>query len=191
MSRKARVACGAVAITAALATSSVLVLQASNAAFSATTKNPNNTWTTGAAPVLTDDDNTDTAMFTANGLTPGDTGVKCIVVTATPATASADLRFYSVRADASTLASQLNMTVERGSGGSFNSCTGFVPSATLVNNAPLSALPGDYGTASSTSVPISTGTTATVYRITYSLPANMSSTYASMSTKTQFTWEIR
>ena len=82
-------------VPAALLVSALLVWQASNAAFSATTSNPGNSWTAGSV-TLTDDDGgtsptTGTAMFSAAGLVPGSTGSHCIAVTSTgtvPATGS-------------------------------------------------------------------------------------------------------
>jgi hypothetical protein len=188
-SRKARYLSGIVAATVAVATSGVMVFTSSSAAFSATTSNPGNTWTTGAAPTLTDDDASDTVMFNAAGLGPGDTASKCIAVTSTSST-TRDLRFYSTRADSDTLGTQLTIKVERGTGGTFANCTGFSSAATIVNTT-LDQVPATYAASTGTSVTVASGTATTVYRITYSLPANLSSTYASRTTQATFTWEIR
>jgi hypothetical protein len=190
LSRKARYLSGIVAATVAVATSGVMVFTSSSAAFSATTSNPGNTWTTGAAPTLTDDDASDTMMFNVANLGPGDTGQRCIAVTSTSSNPTRDLRFYSTRADSDTLGTQLTIKVERGTGGTFANCTGFSSAATIVNTT-LDQVPATYAASTGTSVTVASGTATTVYRITYSLPANLSSTYASRTTQATFTWEIR
>ena len=190
MSRKARYLSAAVAATAAVATSGTMVFTSSSAAFTASTANPGNTWTTGAAPVLTDDDSSDTVMFNATNLGPGDTGQRCIAVTSTSTNPTRDLRFYTTRADSNTLGTQLTITVERGTGGTFANCSGFSSAATIVNTT-LDQVPGTYAAATGTSVTVASGTATTVYRISYSLPSNLSSTYASRTTQATFNWEIR
>src|SRR5665647_332083 len=73
MSRPSRRAARLIGVGTALvavAASAALVWQASYSAFSATTANPNNTWAAGSV-VLSDDDSSDTAMFTATLLKPG------------------------------------------------------------------------------------------------------------------------
>jgi hypothetical protein len=71
----------AIAVATGVAASGTLVWSASNAAFTAQTANPSNTWTT-AAIGLTDDDSS-TAMFTLTNLVPGATDYRCITVTYT------------------------------------------------------------------------------------------------------------
>src|SRR3954471_193143 len=85
---RARVASTSVAAVGALVASTVVVLGASDAAFTASTANPGNSWETGSIVIasLTDDDSgttpaTGTAMFSETGLQPGDTGENCITVT--------------------------------------------------------------------------------------------------------------
>ena len=70
-----------IAIPAALVASGIVVSTASYSAFSSTTVNPTSNWTAGTV-ALTDDDS-NTALFTATNLKPGQTGSNCIAVTGT------------------------------------------------------------------------------------------------------------
>src|SRR3954469_4901613 len=99
MGGRARIASVSVAAVGAIAASTVVVLGASDAAFTASTANPGNSWETGSIVLasLTDDDGgatptTGTAMFSATGLQPGDTGENCIAVTSNTA---GNLRLYA------------------------------------------------------------------------------------------------
>ena len=114
-----------------------IVWQASYAAFTGTTSNPNNTWATGTV-TLTDDDGgssptTGTAMFTATGMRPGDPDlVHCVRVTyAGSLTAPVKLYATSVSGD---LAPYLDLTVEEGTGGTFADCSGFATPTTIFNS---------------------------------------------------------
>ncbi len=79
--------------------SALLVYQSSHAAFTATTTNPGNAWSTGSV-VLSDSQggsssgNTGTAMFSVTGLKPGVTQTRCIDVTYSGSLA-ATVRLYA------------------------------------------------------------------------------------------------
>lgn len=103
-----------------------MVWQSSNAAFTATTRNAGNAWSTGSV-TLTDDD-LGTAAFTAENLVPGQTDQKCIVVKS-GATIPGEVRAYveNLSGSAQGLEDRILLQVERGTGGTFNDCAGFAP----------------------------------------------------------------
>lgn len=108
-------------LAAALLISSGLTLRASLAAFTATTCNPSNQWTTGT--VALSDDDSGTARFSAAAMVPGGanaSGTKCIKVSYT-GTVTADIRRCVLPADLTDtgLRQYLTFTVEEGSGGTF------------------------------------------------------------------------
>jgi predicted ribosomally synthesized peptide with SipW-like signal peptide len=70
----------AAAVPLGMLASGVLIWQASYAAFSATTTNPNNTFSAGTV-TLTDNRQPSTVMFNPTGLKPGSTASACIKVT--------------------------------------------------------------------------------------------------------------
>lgn len=103
-----------------------MVWQSSNAAFTATTRNSGNAWSTGSV-MLTDDD-LGRAGFTEENLVPGQTGEKCIVVTSNSNVAG-EVRAYVEHLSGSAvgLEDRITLRVERGTGGTFDNCTGFTP----------------------------------------------------------------
>jgi hypothetical protein len=102
-----------------------LVWQSSSAAFSAVTRSSGNSWSTGSV-ALTDDD-LGVAAFTVTNVTPGQTGTKCIVVKST-ASVVGEVRSYvsNLSTNGGALGDRITFKLEPGTGGSFNSCTGFV-----------------------------------------------------------------
>jgi hypothetical protein len=103
--------------------------QASSAAFTAVTRNAGNSWSSGSV-ALTDDD-LGVAAFTVTNVVPGQTGTKCLVVKST-ATMVGEVRSYvsNLATNGGALADHILIKIEPGTGGSFNSCTGFVASTT-------------------------------------------------------------
>jgi hypothetical protein len=125
-----------------------LVWQSSNAAFTASTRNAGNSWSTGQV-TLTDDDR-GVAGFTVESLVPGQTGQKCIVVTS-GSNVPGEVRAYvqNLSASAQGLESRIKLLVEKGTGGSFNDCGGFTPVPGALPAQPLSVLAqinADYAT---------------------------------------------
>ncbi|GAA4660768.1 hypothetical protein [Arthrobacter cryoconiti] len=116
-----------------------MVWQASYAAFSATTRNSGSSWSSGQVS-LTDDD-TGRAAFTVNNLVPNQTGQKCIVVTSNSSVAG-EVRTYiqNLAKSPQGLDDHLKMTMELGTGGTFNDCTGFTPTSAPIVAQPLSTL---------------------------------------------------
>jgi hypothetical protein len=105
----------------------VLTTTRSEAAFSATTDNTANAFATGSVE-LTDDD-TGTAMFTVTDMSPGTPEVNCIEVTYSGSIVPADVKMYGTTTGA--LDTYLDTTIEVGTGGVFDDCTGFTPTSTI------------------------------------------------------------
>ncbi len=151
----------------------LMVWQRSNAAFTATTRNSGNAWSTGQV-ALTDDDN-GVAGFTAENLRPGQTGERCIVVTSN-STVPGQVRAYmqNLAASAAGLEKHITFKVERGTGGTFADCTGFTPVPGGLPSQPLSqlvAINHDYATGGAAWDTSGTLGEATTYRGTWTFDA--------------------
>jgi hypothetical protein len=106
----------------------LMVWQGSNAAFTADTRNIGNSWETGSV-AISDDDNM-AAMFQIANVIPGQTGEKCIAVTATSSVAS-DVKLYTGDLASDGLEPYVMVRIEQGTGGSFaGGCGGFTPETT-------------------------------------------------------------
>ena len=115
-----------------------MVWQGSQAAFTASTRNAGSSWSTGNV-VLTDDD-LGAAAFTVENIVPGQTGQKCIVVTS-QSNVQGEVRAYTGNLLSSKgLENRIYFDLEQGTGGSFNDCTGFTPTANTVPDLPISTL---------------------------------------------------
>ncbi|MFZ6991227.1 hypothetical protein ACO0E1_05005 [Curtobacterium sp. RRHDQ66] len=183
-----------IAIPAALVASGVVVSTASYSAFSATTVNPTSNWTAGSV-ALSDDDN-NTALFTATGLKPGSTGSNCITVTSTGSLASTVKLYGTNAATTNTLASNITISIDQGTGGGFGSCTGFTPASTSGNlySGTLAA----FGTASTnfatgvgTWAPTGSASESRVYRVTYTVPTSAPNSIQGGTASLGLTWEAQ
>ncbi|MCU1533286.1 MAG: hypothetical protein JWO49_2857 [Arthrobacter sp.] len=127
-----------------------MVWQGSQAAFTATTRNAGNSWSTGNV-VLSDDD-LGAAAFTVENIVPDQTGQKCIVVTSR-SNVPGEVRTYTQNLIASRgMEDRIFFDLEQGTGGSFSDCNGFTPVANTVPEASLSFLAAnhnDYATGGS------------------------------------------
>lgn len=179
-------------IPIALLASGLLISNASYSAYSTTTSNPTNNWTTGTLS-LTDDD-ANTAMFTATALVPGSTGTKCIAVTSA-STVPTTIKLYGT-SPATTLAlsSYIDLTVSLGAGGSSSTCTGWVADATNPNvfSGTLAAF-GTSATSFSNGLgvwaPASSATK--VYKFTYTVNSAAPNSTAGGTASIGFTWEAQ
>jgi hypothetical protein len=175
-----------IVILVALIGTGALIWNSSNAAFSGTTSNATNSWSSGG--VSLSDDDSSTAMFSATGLKPGSTGANCITVTYT-GNLAASVKLYAT-GYTGTLGTYLNLTVEQGTGGSFGSCTGFSAGSTLYTGT-LSGFAGakvDFASGVGSFAPSTNGATA-VYRFTYTLQDTNSA--QGLSSTCGFTWEAQ
>jgi hypothetical protein len=115
-----------------------MVWQGSQAAFTASTRNSGSAWSTGNV-VLTDDD-LGAAAFTVENIVPGQTGQKCIVVTS-GSDVPGEVRAYTQNLiSAKGLEDRVFFDLEQGTGGSFNNCAGFTPTANDIAELPISTL---------------------------------------------------
>ena len=129
----------------------LLIWQGSNAAFTATTRSSGNSWSTGQV-TLTDDD-LGAAAITIQHLVPMQTGTKCIVVTSNSNVAG-EVRTYfaNLSPSAQHIEDRIMISGQIGTGGTFNDCTGFVPSGTsdpAASIANLAAYASSYATGAS------------------------------------------
>ena len=165
-----------------------LVLQSTEAAFTATTSNNANGWTSGSVVLGADDGGT--ALFTATGLVPGSTGTRCIKVTYSGTITASALRLYATSVTGS-LAGYVDFTIEKGSGvgntGSFGSCAGF--SGSTIYSGTASALPTTFATGVGSFSP-TTGQFA-VYRFTYTVQAGTPSAQQGQNATVTFRWEAQ
>jgi hypothetical protein len=183
-----------IAIPAALIASGVVVSTASYSAFSATTVNPTSNWTAGSV-ALTDDDS-NTALFNATGLKPGSTGTNCITVTSTGSLASAVKLYATNAATTNALASNINLTIDQGTGGGFGSCTGFTAQTTNGNLytgtlANFGTTSTNYASGLGTWAPTGSGSESKVYRFTYTVSSTAPSTVMGGTASLGLTWEAQ
>ena len=182
----------------------LLVWQGSYAAFSATTANNSDAWTSGSM-VLTNNGGTavyaatTTATFNELNLKPGSTGTKCITVKST-GTAAGNLAFYrSALADsAPSLGAQIQVTIDAApvAADVLVGCAGF-PAVGLTNVATgvaLTALPTTYATAVGP-VAVATGTQLVAYRIAWTFATTGTTAgdnaLQSKTVTAGFTWELQ
>jgi hypothetical protein len=119
-----------------------MVWQGSNAAFSTDTRSTGNSWETGS--VFLSDDDGGAAMFQIQNVTPGQTGTKCIRVTATSSVAGL-VRTYVGDLAADGLQQYIKVTIQQGTVGAFAGCGLFVADATEASQS-LSSLFTDHAT---------------------------------------------
>lgn len=174
-----------------LGLASLLVIDGSRAAFTATTDNTGNT-INGGTVVLADDDS-GTAMFNLAAVNGGQSFTRCINVTYT-GTLNSDVKLYTTGVDsaaADPLAPGLDVTVETGTGaagGNTLSCTGFT-GATSQFVGTLDTMGKTYatGVGGFDNASGAGAGTKKSYRITVTV-SNLS-TYQGKSAAWGFTWE--
>jgi hypothetical protein len=166
-SRRARKVGTVIATPIAVIAAAALVWQSSYAAFTGTTRNSGNSWSTGSV-ALTDDDS-GTARFQASGMVPGATETKCIAVTAN-ATVSGVVKAYAVNpvASSSNLQDYVKVSAKYGSGGGFGSCDGFTAAGVSIPEMSLTTLAGysNFGNGAG-SWSVTAGSQTRVYEITW------------------------
>ena len=187
-----------IAIPAALAVSGLVVAQSSYSAYSAATVNPASNWTTGTV-ALTDDD-ANAAAFTATNLKPGSTGSRCIVVSSTGSLPSTVKVYGTGATTTNALASNINLTITQGTGGSFGSCTGFT-AATIRDATVYTGTLADFGTTATSYATgqggwTTAGATASnpetrTYQLTYTVKADAPNSTQGGTAAIGFTWEAQ
>jgi hypothetical protein len=201
--RRRRAVRGAAPLVGLLA-AGLLVWQGSNAAFSATTADNTNAWTSGSLALQNNGGTavyaaTTTATFNETPLKPGSSGSKCITVKST-GTAAGSLHLYrSALADsAPSLGAQIQLTVDAApvAADVLVGCAGF-PAVGLTSvsvNQPLSTFPGTYALATGP-VAVAAGTVLTAYRISWTFASTGTTAgdnaLQSKTVTAGFTWEIQ
>ncbi|MFB2580461.1 hypothetical protein ACEXQD_04355 [Herbiconiux sp. P15] len=125
----------------AILAAGVLIWTASFAAFSAQTRNVGSNWDTGS--VTLSDDDLGAAAFQITNVTPGQTGSQCIRVTST-SSVPGTVKLYVDRLGAQGLENNILISTEIGDGGTFGSCTTFVPSEAALPPVSLATAAADY-----------------------------------------------
>jgi hypothetical protein len=192
--RTARLA-GWIAIPAAVIASGLAIGGASYAAFSSTTSNPSENWTTGT--VALSDDDANTALFSATGLKPGSTGSKCIAVTSTGSLPSTVTLYGTGASTTNALSTYITLTVTQGTGGSFaGGCTGFTALSTgsSVYSGTLAGF-GSTATGFSSGVgswaPTGTASETRVFKFDYVVSALAPNSTQGGTAAIGFTWEAQ
>lgn len=127
----------------ALALVGVLVIRTSSAVFTAETNNDDNSVAAGTI-VLTDDNTLGSSLFTMTNVAPGEFAENCIVVNYSGSLDPEAVKVHSVDPGdltdafyvtnpaptppgdtATAMEDQVRITIEEGTGGSFDDCTGF------------------------------------------------------------------
>lgn len=170
----------------------VLIMSRTRAAFRATSDNPSSAWAAGT--VVLGDDDSGSALFSAAGLLPGDTGEKCLRVTYTGSLA-ASVRFYSPSATGS-LAPYIDLVVQEatpiGNNGTYGGgCAGFAGTTIYTGSAAgLPVAASSYATGLGSFAPAGPGE-YWVYRLAYTVNAAAPSAVQGQSANVTFTWESR
>ena len=172
---------GAVLLTGAF------IVTASIAAFSDTTDNSGNTWSSGSV-ILTDDD-AGSAMFIVSDMAPLATVTECIKVTYSGSLLPADVNLYGVSGGTG-LDAYLDLTVEEGTGGIFGNCTGFSATSTIFTGTLTSfaAAHTNFGNGAGVWNPAANPESKT-YKFTVTLQDNNAA--QGLNATATFTWEAQ
>lgn len=187
------------AVIAALALVSTMVLRTSSAAFSGTTENAGNAWDAGTV-TLTDDDG-GSALFTASGMVPGDSSTQCIEVTYTGTVDTSGTAFYvSTYTDSdgasdtgakAQLSDDLDVDVLMGALGSTCSPWSGVGATTLHSATALQSLPATYGAGGTAWTPTAAVDTTRAFQITVTLGADTANDAQGDGATATFMWEAQ
>jgi hypothetical protein len=194
----------AAAPVAGLLAAGLLVWQGSTAAFTATTNNTGDAWTTGKLKLQNNGGGTSMADTTANlfaetGIKPGVNGVKCITVESTGSLAGA-LKLYRsaiTGTNGTNLASALTVQVDSAAvSASTNipaACTGWTGGTSGAQyNGTLSGLGTTYAGSTISTTLTGAATERVAYRIAWSLPSLVvDNTLQSSSAVTDLVWEAQ
>lgn len=185
-----------------LALVAAMITRTSEAAFTASTDNTGNVFN-GGTVTLTDDDDA-TALFSVDGMQPGQVETGCILVTYDGTITTPDaVRVYSggytnVKGDDEDsvgLSDHLSVTIEEGSGAVFNDCAGFVadPGGPIVAETltDFGADRTDYATGAGDWTPTATGDTRS-YQVTVELLESTPDSEQGAATQdVVFVWEVQ
>ncbi len=173
-----------------LAVAVALVWQSSYAAFTATTDNGVNNWTTGSV-ALTDTDE-GSVMFNVSGLKPGSTDFKCIRVNKT-GDLDGTVKLYGTdrTTPTNTLPTYLDIRVEQGTGAvTGGSCSNFVAGGTVYNSTLDGFTASSFATGYDNWA-VAAGNQSRTYRFTYTLRTDAPNSTQGLSTGIRFVWEAQ
>jgi hypothetical protein len=182
----------------------LLVWQGSYAAFSATTVDTTNAWSSGSLSLTNNGGGavysaSTSATFGGSNLKPGSTGTTCLTVKSIGTSAGNLAMYESALADsAPSLGAQIQLTITEGVPATDvqANCVGFPAAGTTVvaTNQPLSTFPSTYATATGVT-PVATGTVLEAYKVVWtfvSTGTNPGDTALMGKTVTAgFTWELQ
>lgn len=195
-SRRARKLGTVIVTPVAILAAAAMVWQSSYAAFSGTTRNSGNNWSTGSV-ALTDDDS-GSARFQATNLVPGASETKCIAVTAN-ASVPGVVKAYAINpiTSAARLEDHIKVSVNYGTGGGFDSCAGFTSAGVSIPEMSLTTLAGFNNYANGAgSWSVNAGTQTRTYEITWKFdttgmtPAEVNGLQGAQ-TGIDFQWELQ
>ena len=192
----------ATAPAAGLLAAGLLVWQGSYAAFSATTVDTNNAWSSGSL-VLQNNGGTaaysaaTSATFGGTNLKPGATGTTCLTVKSTGNSAGNLAMYESALADsAPSLGAQIQVTITAGVPATDvqANCTGFpAVFTTVATNQPLSTFAATYATG--VPVAVATGTVLEAYKVVWTFATTGTnagdSALMGKTVTAGFTWELQ
>jgi hypothetical protein len=180
---------GYAALPLAVLLSGVVVATTSYAAFSDTTENAGNAWSSGKV-AIGDDDKGD-ALFDIPGLVPGDTGDGCITVTADTNVPSAVKLYTKETQDDRRLGSYLGMKIEHGTVS--GDCDTFVPDGQPDFDGTLAELAAKASFADGLGGWTTTGGSSedVTYRISYELAPTAPNDVQDAAASTTFVWEAQ
>lgn len=144
-----------------------MVWQGSSAAFTADTRNIGNSWETGSMAIS--DDDTGHALFSITNITPGQSGTKCIAVTAT-STVPSDIKLYTAEPGLDGLEQYVQLSIEQGTGGGFDlGCGNFepaIPDPNVELNQTLASLAANHNSWATATLPwhMTNGTVTKTYK---------------------------
>jgi hypothetical protein len=177
--------------------SGALVWHASQAAFVGRTTSSGTSWTAGTVGLTNDSGGQ--PLFNFTNIAPGDSGTRCIVITS-QATLPSQVKLYTSTANppANDISSYIDVTIEHGSGSSFNAnpaCNGFTAAGAADYSGTLENLTttrtnyaNGIGPWSLTGNPPESIT----YRITWTFRATSpDSTQGGSTPNVNFTWEAQ
>jgi hypothetical protein len=178
--------------------SSLLVMRTTRSAFTDVTRNDGASFST-AALILTEDATAElfSTAVNAGSLAGGASVTRCVVVRYSGSATPVDIRMYSANVSGNgTLAPYLTLLVERGTGGAYGSCSGFVGAATIfgadptpANNTLLAfASVANWATGVGNWTAVSSPTAVT-YQITFTV--SMDPATFDLSASVDFVWEAQ
>ena len=192
----------ATAPAAGLLAAGLLVWQGSYAAFSATTVDTNNAWSSGSL-VLQNNGGTGaysaatSATFGGTNLKPGSTNTTCLTVKSTGNSAGNLAMYESALADsAPSLGAQIQVTITAGVPATDvqANCTGFpAVFTTVATNQPLSTFASTYATG--VPVAVAAGTVLEAYKVVWTFATTGTnagdSALMGKTVTAGFTWELQ